>query len=169
MCQAESAVVLRSAGDVGQAVQVALRAVALSRSTGDQITLIHVLTCLGAALIGAGNSVEARNVLSEAIRQVLPTRHVAFLLNTFYYCAELLVLESRAADPLRPPGRLAGAVTLLSCVRTQTATWQIYKEKAAQLQMEIAEALPADVRATAIAHGQSCTLAELATTLLMVG
>ena len=51
-------------------------------------------------------------------------------------------------------------------VHVQTATWQIYKDKAAQLQAEIEEALPTEVRATAIARGQSCTLEEMVATLL---
>jgi len=51
-------------------------------------------------------------------------------------------------------------------VRTQPATWQIYKDKAAQLQAEIEGALPAEVRTAAIARGQSCTLEELVNALL---
>jgi len=41
-----------------------------------------------------------------------------------------------------------------------------FKDKAAQLQAEIEEALPTAMRAAAIARGQSCSLEELASTLL---
>lgn len=74
------------------------------------------------------------------------------------------MLESRAVNLALE--RKSLAVTLLSFARPQTATWQIYKEKAAQLQAEIEEALPADLRATAVAGGQSCSLKDLVATLL---
>jgi len=41
-----------------------------------------------------------------------------------------------------------------------------FKDKAAQLQAEIEEALPTAMRASAIARGQSCTLEEMVNVLL---
>lgn len=58
------------------------------------------------------------------------------------------------------------ALTLLSCVRTQPATWQVFKDKAAQLQAAIEDVLPAEVRVAAIARGQSCTLEDMVNALL---
>lgn len=165
ICQAELALVLRSAGHVGQAVQAARQAVALARNTGDQMTLVLCLNYLGAALIGSGNRADARAALNEAMRHVLPTQHSAFLLNTLYFFAELLALESRTADPRPALEGQALAITLLSYVRNQTSAWRIFKDKAAQLQAEIEGALPAELRATAIARGQSCTLEEMVNTL----
>ncbi|MFN8490756.1 MAG: AAA family ATPase [Caldilineaceae bacterium] len=166
MCQAELALVLRSAGAMAEAVQSARRAVALARNTDDQMMLVLCLTYLGAALIGFGDATEARCVLTEAIRQVLPTQHSAFLLNTLYYFAELLLLESRAADPLPALDAQALAVTLLSCVRGHTSAWQIFKDKAAQLQAEIEGALPAELYTPALARGQNCPLEALVKNLL---
>jgi hypothetical protein len=77
-----------------------------------------------------------------------------------------LVLENHNADLPFTLERKSLAVALLSCVCSQTTTWQISKDKATQLQAEIAEALPAEMLATAIARGQACTLEEMATTLL---
>jgi DNA-binding SARP family transcriptional activator/predicted ATPase len=166
MCQAELALVLRSVGDMPKAVQLAREAVALVRDTGDQMMLVLCLNYLGATLIGSGDVAGARHTLSEAIRQVLPTQHTAFLLNTLYYFAELLVLESHNDDLPVAFERKSLAVTVLSCVRTQTATWQIFKDKAAQLQAEIESALPAEMYSIAVRSGQSCTLEEIVRTVL---
>jgi len=57
-------------------------------------------------------------------------------------------------------------MTLLSCVRIHQATWQIYRDKAAQLQAEIEGALPAEMHAAAIARGQHCSLEEMIGVLL---
>lgn len=166
MCQAELALVLRSAGDMTKAVASAAAAVALARNTGDQMTQVLCLNYLGAALIGAGDMAAARRTLTEAVQQGLSTQHSAFLLNTLYYFAELLLLESGTVDQSGARDRQLRAVTLLSCVCNHPSTWQIFKDKAAHLQAEIASALPADLYATAIIRGQSCTLDELVATLL---
>lgn len=78
----------------------------------------------------------------------------------------ILARESRAVNLSLAFAHKSLAVALLSCVRTQPATWPIYKDKAAQLQAAIEEALPANVRATAVACGQSCTLEEMIATPL---
>lgn len=165
-CLAALALVLRSGGDGEQAVAVARQAVAIERDTEDRQMLILSLNSLGAALIGAGDFAAARQVLNEAFQQLRVAQYPFFTVIAFYYFTELLVLESRAANLPFALEYKSLAVTLLSCVRTQTATWQIYKDKAAQLQAEIEELLPAEVRATAIARGQSCTLEEMVNTLL---
>ncbi len=69
MCLAEMALVLRSGGDVAQAVEVARQAVALVRDTDDQMMLTLSLNYYGAALIGAGDAVAARCILTEAIQR----------------------------------------------------------------------------------------------------
>ncbi len=58
------------------------------------------------------------------------------------------------------------AVALLSCVRTQTATWQIFKDKAAELQAQIEGALPVEMLTAALRQGKSRTMAEMVGTLL---
>jgi predicted ATPase len=167
-CLAVLALVLRSGGDVERAVAVARQAVAIERDTDDPQMLVLSLNYLGAALIGAGNFAAARQALKEAFQQLLVAQYPFFTVIAFYYFAELVVLESRAANLPLTLERKSLAVALLSCVRTQTVTWQIYKEKAAQLQAEIEEALPADLRATAITRGQSCSLEEMAAIVLAV-
>ena len=156
----------RSAGETEQAVVVAREAVALCRDTENQMRLILNLNYLGAALIGAGELAPARQTLLEAISRA-QADHVGFLLIALYYFAELLVLESHVADLADSLERNALAVTLLSCVRTHSATWQIFKDKAAQLQLEIAGALPTEMRAIAIACGQSNTLDEMVNALMV--
>jgi hypothetical protein len=128
--------------------------------------LIVSLYSLGAALIGAGDVAAARQALNEACQRALVARIPHFVANALYYFAELLVLESHGADLPLALERKSLAVALLSCVRSQSATWQIYKDKAAHLQAEIADALPAEMLATAIACGQGCTLEEMVSTLL---
>ncbi|MFN8490769.1 MAG: hypothetical protein U0350_24470 [Caldilineaceae bacterium] len=164
MCLAELALVLRSGGAVEQAVAVARQAIAIVCDTENLMTLIVSLYSLGAALINAGDFEGARQALSEAIQRALVAQLPYFVANAFYYFVELLVLESHSAN--LPLARQALAVTLLSCVRTQAATWQIYKEKAAQLQAEIEESLPIDLRVTAVVRGQNCTLEEMVKVLL---
>ena len=61
----------------------------------------------------------------------------------FYYFAELLILESHSAELPGTTERAGLTVTLLSCVRTHEATWQAFRDKAAQLQASIECALPA--------------------------
>ena len=166
MCQAKLALFLCSAGDMSKTVQSVSEAVALVRNSGDQMGLILSLYCLGAVLIGAGDGAAARRALTESIQRAWTTQHLAFLLGAFYYFAELLVQESHAANLPDSLDRQALAFALLSCVRVQHATWQIFKDKAAQLQTQIESALPAEVCAAAIARGKSSTLAEMVNTLL---
>ena len=165
MCLSELALVYRSAGETEQAVAVARQAVALCRDTDNRMRQISNLIYLGAALIGAGEHASARQTLLDVLPYAQKD-HVGFLLIGLYYFAELLVLESRVADLPGPLARQALAMTLLSCVRTHRATWQIYRDKAAQLQAEIAGALPVEMRAAAIARGQSCTLEEMVNAVL---
>ena len=166
MCQAELALVLRSAGEMAQAVKFAAEAVALTRNTGDQMLLVLSLNYLGAALIGAGDMAAARHALVEALQQGVLTEHNAFLLNTLYYFAELLHLESCTVDPMGAQTRQGRALTLLSCVCNHPSTWRIYRDKAVQLQAEIEGALPMELRATALARGEGYPLDELVSTLL---
>jgi tetratricopeptide (TPR) repeat protein len=166
MCLADLAPVLRSGGDVEQAVAVARQAAAILRDTENLMKLIVSLYSLGAALSSAGDVAAARQALNEACQQALVARIPHFVANALYYFAELLVLESRAVNPPLALERKSLAVALLSCVRSQSATWQIYKDKATQLQAEIESVLPAEMLATAIAHGQGCTLEEMASALL---
>nr|HMN29478.1 tetratricopeptide repeat protein [Caldilineaceae bacterium] len=165
-CLANMALVLRSGGDVEQAVAVARQAVAMARDTDDLMVLVLCLNYLGAALIGAGDGKGARQALNEAMQRALVAHFREFIATAFYYFAELLVLESHSADLPVALERKGLAVALLSRVRAETITWQIYKDKAAQLQAEIERALPAEMLTTAIARGQACTLEELASTLL---
>jgi tetratricopeptide (TPR) repeat protein len=166
MCLAELALVLRSAGEVEQAVALARQAIAIVRDTDNQMMLALSLNYLGAALIGAGDGAAARRALTEAIQLASAGQYTFHLVNAFYYFAELLVLESHNADLPLALERRGLAVTLLSCVRTQTATWQVYKDKAAQLQAEIEGALPAELFSAAVQRGESCTLQEMVNTLL---
>jgi tetratricopeptide (TPR) repeat protein len=166
MCLADMVPVLRSGGDVEQAVAVARQAVAIVRDTEDLMMLVLSLNSLGAALISAGDFAAARQALNEALQRLLTAQYPFFTVIAFYYFAELLVLQSHDADLPLALERKSLAVALLSCVRTQPATWQIYKDKAAHLQAEIEEALPIDVLTTAIARGQNSTLEEMASSLL---
>jgi hypothetical protein len=128
--------------------------------------LIVSLYSLGAALISAGDVAAARQALNEALQRLLLAQYPFFTVIAFYYFAELLVLEGRAANLPLALARKSLAVALLTCVRSQSAAWQIYRDKAAQLQAQIADALPAEMLATAIAHGQRCPLEEMASSLL---
>jgi len=118
------------------------------------------------ALLAAGDWVTARHTLLEAIQRAWDHEYFYNLMTAFYYFAELLVLESHVADLADSLERNALALTLLSCVRTQPSTWQIFKDKAAQLQAEIESALPSEMLASAIAHGQRCSLEEMVSVLL---
>jgi hypothetical protein len=143
MCLAEQALVMRSADAMEQAVALARQAVAIVRGTENEMQLALSLNYLGAALIGAGDGAAARRALTEAIRRAWTGQYTFHIVNALYYFAELLVLENRATDLPRSLEHRGLAVTLLSCVRTQIATWQIFKDKAAQLQAEIEGTLPA--------------------------
>jgi len=166
MCLAEIALVARSGGHLAQAVEMARQAVAITRDTGEQTMRVLSLNYLGAALIGVGDTVAARQALSEASQRALAAQYPWFLMTSFYYFAELLVLESSAINLPFALERKSLAVALLSCVRIHPATWQIYRDKAAQLQTEIEGTLSAEILTTAIGRAQSYTLEEIVSTLL---
>jgi hypothetical protein len=115
--------------------------------------------------MSAGDFAAARQALTEALQRALVAQYPFFTVIAFYYFAELLALESHNADLPLALEQKSLAVALLSCVRTQPATWQIYRDKAAHLQAEIERILPAEMLATAIARGQACSLEELASSL----
>ena len=163
---ADLALVLVSMGQVERAVALARQAVAITREIDSQMMLTLSLNYLGAALIAAGELVEARRTLIEAIQQAWHYKYFYNVMTAFYYFAELLELESHNAEPHGVLERKSLAVALLSCVRTQTATWQIFRDKAAQLQAEIEGALPAETLTAAIQNGQCQTVEEMVRTLL---
>lgn len=165
-CQAELSLVLASIGQVGQALTMAQEAVAITRAVNSQLMLTLSLNHLGAVLARAGDWSAARDTLREAIQRGWQNQYFFFLMEGFYFFAELLVRESAALEMRARFERKSLALTLLSCVRAQPATWRSFKDKAAQLQAEIEDALPAELRTTAIARGQSCSLEELVKTLL---
>ena len=99
MCLADMVPVLRSGGAVEQAVAVARQAVAVERDTVYLMMLIVSLYSLGAALMSAGEFAGARQALNEACQHALVAQMLYFVANAFYYFAELLVLESHAANP----------------------------------------------------------------------
>jgi len=161
LSMAELAVVLSSIGHVERAVVLARQAVAITRKIDSQMILTLSLNCLGAVLIAAGDFVEARHTLLEAIRRAWNYKYFDNLMAAFYYFAQLLVWESNAVELPMIADHRRFALDLLGCVRTQSATAQIFKDKAAQLQTQIEGALSAEMLATAIQCGQSCTLEEM--------
>lgn len=165
-CKAELGWVLTSVGQVEQAITLTQEAVTIAQAVNSQMVLTLCLNYLGVALMAAGDLTAARRALMEAIERAWAQRYLYNLMNAFYYVAELLVLESNTPDRPAALERQALAVTALSCVRTQPATWHFFKEKAAQLQAKIGEAVPTEVRAIAIARGKNSTLGEMVATLL---
>jgi len=140
----------------------------IARDAGEHMMLPLSLNYYGAALIGSGDTVAARATLLEASQRALAAKFSYFLMNAFYYFAELLVLESKAVKPASALAHKRLAATLLSCVRSHSSTWQIYRDKAAQLQAEIEGEIPMEMLATAIAYGQNATLEEMVATLLEI-
>jgi len=166
MCKADLSMTLAGVGRVAEAISLAQESVAIMRSVNNQMMLTMSLNCLSIAYLAAGDFVATRNTLVEVVRRAWEQGYLFSLMIALYYLAELWVLESQ---PPAQPGALDRqtlAVTTLSCVRTQPATWHFFKEKAAQLQAQIENTLPVDLRAAAIARGQTCTLDEMVATLL---
>lgn len=161
VCKAELALVLSSVGQVGQAIALAQESVALMREINNQIALTGCVIFLGVVFLAAGDLIAARHTLLEAIQRGWNHQIIYSLMMAFYYFAELLVLESRSADLPVELERKGLATIVLSFVRNHTSAWQIYKDKAAQLQSEIEESLPTKAYAAAIARSQSCTLEEM--------
>jgi predicted ATPase/DNA-binding NarL/FixJ family response regulator/transcriptional regulator with XRE-family HTH domain len=165
-CLADLTPVLVSQGEVQRALAVARQAVAITSAIDNQMLLSLSLCYLGAASIAAGEPVEAGRTLLEAIQRGWHSEYFRNVMIAFYYFAELLILESLHTAPAGALARTSLAVTLLSCVRTQTATWQVFRDKATQLQAEIAGSLPAAVLAAAVERGQRRNLAEIVSALL---
>ena len=165
-CKAELSWVLAHVGQVEQAIALAQESVAIQRAINNQMQLTLSLNYLGVAFLAAGDPKAARKALVEAIQGAWKHDYLFNLMTGFYYVAELLVQESHTLDRPAALEHQALAVAALHCVRTHKATWHFFKDKAAQLQAEIEESLPADLCAAAIACGQSCTLEELVAILV---
>ncbi|MEZ4867858.1 MAG: tetratricopeptide repeat protein [Caldilineaceae bacterium] len=165
-CKAELSWVLTHRGQVEQAIALAQEAVAIERTANNQMHLSLSFNYLGVALLAAGDLKAARKALVEAIQRAWQHGYLFMLMIGFYYAAELLVQESQTLELPSALQLQALAVTTLIYVRTHKATWRFYKDKAAQLQAKIEEALPGDLCAAAIACGQSCTLEEMVNVLL---
>ena len=166
MCLADLTPVLISKGEVQRAIAGAQHAVAMMRSVDGQSMLTASLCYLGAALIAAGDLVEARDALIEAIRRAQQYEYINFAMTAFYYFAELLVVESLGLEPAAALEHRCGAVELLTCVRTHIQAWQIFRDKATALLGEIAPLLPPAVLAAAEEIGEKRTIAELVDVLL---
>jgi predicted ATPase len=165
MCKADLSLALAGVGRVAEAISLAQEAVAIMRAVNNQMMLTMSLNWLSVAYLAASNLAAARDTLVEVIQRAWEHRYLFSLMIAFYYVAELLALECHPALSDAPMHQ-ALMITVLSFVRTQTATWQFFKDKAAKMQAKIEESLPADLRATAIARGQSCTMEEMVATLL---
>lgn len=136
------------------------------QALNNQMMLTVSLGWLSVAYLAAGDLAATHGALVEVIQRAWEHGYLFTLMNGFYYVAELLVQESHTLDRPAALERQALAVAALHCIRTHKATWQFFKDKAAQLQAKIEESLPIDVRAAAIARGQSCTVEEMVATLL---
>jgi tetratricopeptide (TPR) repeat protein len=165
-CKAELGWVLAHVGQAEQAIALTQEAVAIERAINNQMHLSLSLNYLGVAFLAAGDRKAARKALAEAIQRAWQHGYLFNLMNGFYYVAELLVQESQTLDRPAALEHQTLAVAALHCVRTHKATWQFFKDKAAQLQAKIETALPADVRTRAITRGQHSTVEEMVATLL---
>ena len=166
MCKAELAMVLASRRRFPQAIALAREAVAITRGVNVQMMLIVSLSHLGTVLCASGELEEARRTLHEAVRRAWDCQFFFSLMMAFYAYAELLVAETHSAGLPGSRGDLGLAAMLLSCVCTQPAAWQAYKDKAVQLLTIIESALPAPVYSAAVLAGESQPVGRLVETLL---
>jgi DNA-binding NarL/FixJ family response regulator len=166
MCKADLALVLVSKGQVEQAIEMARQAVVIARSINGQMILTLSLPYLGAALTAAGEGIEAHGALVEAVQRAWQHQYDHHLMLAFYYFAELLIAESRTADSAGALARRSQAVTLLNCVSTDAATWQVFRDKAAALLVDIQGALPTATFAAAQQEGASITVAQVVSIVL---
>ncbi|MEZ4726093.1 MAG: hypothetical protein R3E79_03045 [Caldilineaceae bacterium] len=165
-CKAELGWVLTSVGQVEQAITLTQEAVTIAQAVNSQMVLTLCLNYVGVALMAAGDLPAACSALMEAIQRAWAHRYLYNLMTAFYYVAELFMAENHNVDSLSALECNALAVTVLSFVCIQPATWHFFKDKAAQLQAKIAASLPADVCATAIACGQNATVEEIVDKIL---
>lgn len=166
MCKADMSLVLIDVGRVVEAIPLIQEAVAIMRAVNNRMMLTVELSWLSVAYLAAGDLAAAHDTLVEVIQRAWEHRYIAQLMNAFYFAAEWLVAENRSVDSASILECKSLAVSVLTFMRSQTETWQFFKEKATQLQAEIAEALPADLCAAAIARGQSCTVEEIVNAVL---
>nr|HMN29299.1 hypothetical protein [Caldilineaceae bacterium] len=105
---------------------------------------------LGETAYGRGDLPRARAYLSEALQVTSEAGLLAYLAIALFHYATLLVKESetdRAATD-EPTAQRVQALRLLTLVQSHSTTWHVYRERAARLARELAEALPADSLAT---------------------
>ena len=86
---------------------------------------------------------------------------------SLYWLAHLLIKEGQATRSAteRLENQLQ-ALELLSLVQHDTATWQLFRDRAQRAQAELAATLPAELAAAAINRGQLRPVDEAITTLL---
>ena len=166
MCYADLTAVLISKGELQQAIDAAQQAVAITRAVEGYNMLTISLCYLGAAFIAAGDLAGARGPLLEAVGRAWEHEYIHFAMIAFYYFAELLVLESHGQEPGTALQHRSQAVELLTCVRTHIQAWQIFRDKAAARQAEIATLLPPTLLGAAVEAGEKRTIGELVHALL---
>jgi DNA-binding CsgD family transcriptional regulator len=166
MCMAELALVLASTARVQEAVGLARQAVAITRHIDGQMMLIINLDYLGAVLLAAGELEEARVTLLEAIRRAWDHQYLFSLMIAFYYFADLLEQECRRGNKIDALQRRSLALALLDCTRSDEGTWQVFRDFATVLQVQIAGALPSPLPPAAQQEFAGRSVGELVSLVL---
>jgi DNA-binding SARP family transcriptional activator/predicted ATPase len=159
------------ANDAGQhqaAERYSQEGLKIARAVGSPIFASYNLCSLGEAAGGLGHHLAARAYLTEALAITAEAGQLPPLTMALLHLAKLTKRESDQVDDSDPAKQeqRARALEYALVASRHPACWHIFRQRANQLQAELAAKLPAELVAVAQKRGQAQTLEETAARIL---
>jgi predicted ATPase len=168
-CLADLALLASTIGNHQKANQLGHEAVALGRTLQNSQVLSYSLACLGAVLLNVGDLPAARRALVEALDLMWAIHYVLYMPGVLFHLAKLIDKESRVGQAEAVVEARCQALEVLAFLRHHPMCWQVFKDKAAQLQPEIEAHVPAQAAAAALARGKTRSLEEIVGVAMSIG
>lgn len=131
-------------GDYEAAQRYGQEGFAVASALGNSVFTPYSLSILGATATALGQFAAGRTYLRDALKLASAVAQRAVLPIALLYYADLLLKESLTLAEPDAESHQRQALKLLALIRQHPATWQPYKERAAQLQSEFAAGVSLD-------------------------
>jgi predicted ATPase len=133
--------------------------------------LLSALNGLGQVACGLEDFQKARSYLQQSLETAMSTQRFPFALDALGVWATVLAREEALLEAGGPggEGKKARAVELLALVLHHPASWQVFKDSAAQLLAELEAELPPGVVAAALERGKARKLEDVVAKILAEG
>jgi tetratricopeptide (TPR) repeat protein len=151
MCLGDLTLAVSEMGESEQAIQFGREGLAVAEEIGHLDLMVYNLFCLGAAACDLGDFQASRDYLIKSLRIAWEAQIGDKITIVLFYLARLIAKESDLAEVIEPDKsqQRLRALELLALISDHPACWQVIKDKAARLQLELEAQLPADVAAAA--------------------